>query len=212
MSSTEGDPRPPAPGPPSDPRPPTPGPPSDPAEGGGAPSYRPMSAEVLLRQAMQMIEQARPMPLSASSMINKEEILPVLQQALAGLPEELRAARWMVKEREAYRSRMEREGEDIMAAARARAEQMVQRTEVMKAAEHRARRIVAEAEERARRMKLETEDWCDQKLGGFEAVLQKTLRTVASGRERLQGVAARSAPEPEPEPADSDDVFDQDSD
>lgn len=189
-----------------------PGPAADPAEG-GAPSYRPMSAEVLLRQAMQMIEQARPMPLSASSMINKEEILPVLQQALAGLPEELRAARWMVKERDAYRSRMEREGEDIMAAARARAEQMVQRTEVMKAAEHRARRIVAEAEERARRMKLETEDWCDQKLGGFEAVLQKTLRTVASGRERLQGVTARSAePEPAPEPDDSDDVFDQDSD
>lgn len=201
MSSVEGDPGAQAPGPAA-----------DPAEG-GAPSYRPMSAEVLLRQAMQMIEQARPMPLSASSMINKEEILPVLQQALAGLPEELRAARWMVKERDAYRSRMEREGEDIMAAARARAEQMVQRTEVMKAAEHRARRIVAEAEERARRMKLETEDWCDQKLGGFEAVLQKTLRTVASGRERLQGVTARSAePEPAPEPDDSDDVFDQDSD
>lgn len=201
MSSVEGDPGAQAPGPAA-----------DPAEG-GAPSYRPMSAEVLLRQAMQMIEQARPVPLSASSMINKEEILPVLQQALAGLPEELRAARWMVKERDAYRSRMEREGEDIMAAARARAEQMVQRTEVMKAAEHRARRIVAEAEERARRMKLETEDWCDQKLGGFEAVLQKTLRTVASGRERLQGVTARSAePEPAPEPDDSDDVFDQDSD
>ena len=200
MSSVEGDPGAQAPGPAA-----------DPAEG-GAPSYRPMSAEVLLRQAMQMIEQARPMPLSASSMINKEEILPVLQQALAGLPEELRAARWMVKERDAYRSRMEREGEDIMAAARARAEQMVQRTEVMKAAEHRARRIVAEAEERARRVKLETEDWCDQKLGGFEAVLQKTLRTVASGRERLQGVTAKSAePEPAPEPDDSDDVFDQDS-
>lgn len=207
MSSTEGDPRPLAP---------EPG--QDPAEG-GAPSYRPMSAEVMLRQAIAMIEQARPVPLSASSMINKEEILPVLQQALAGLPEELRAARWMVKEREAYRARMEREGEDIMAAARTRAEQMVQRTEVMKAAEHRARRIVAEAEERARRMKLETEDWCDQKLGGFEAVLNKTLRTVASGRERLQGVTARTAaPEPGPDPdpesadADSDDIFDQDSD
>lgn len=207
MSSAEGGPRPPAPESAA-----------DHAEG-GAPSYRSMSAEVLLRQAIALIEQARPMPLSASSMINKEEILPVLQQALAGLPEELRAARWMVKEREAYRARMEREGEDIMAAARTRAEQMVQRTEVMKAAEHRARRIVTEAEEHARRMKLETEDWCDQKLGGFEAVLNKTLRTVASGRERLQGVTARTAaPEPGPDPdpesadADSDDIFDQDSD
>ncbi len=212
MSSTEGDPRPQIPGPGAA------GAPESAPAAGDAPAYRPMSAEVLLRQAIQLIEQARPMPLSASSMINKEEILPVLQQALAGLPEELRAARWMVKERQAYRARMEREGEDIIAAARARAEQMVQRTEVIKAAEHRARRIVTEAEDRSRRQKLEAEDWCDQKLGGFEAVLNRTLRTVVSGRERLQGVTARSAPEPEPAPgasadsADSDDIFDQDSD
>ena len=140
---------------------------------GAAPQYRPPPTDAILQHVIQIIDQARPMPLSASSMINKEEILPVLQQALASLPDELRAARWLLKERDEFRARMEKEGEEIIAAARARAEQMVQRTEVARAAEQKARQIVTEAEDRARRLKLETEDWCDQKLGGFEVVLQK---------------------------------------
>ncbi|MFQ5557483.1 MAG: ATPase [Acidimicrobiales bacterium] len=152
------------------------------------------------------------MPLSASSMINKEEILPVLQEALAGLPEELRAARWLLKERQDFLARMKREGDELMAAARARAEQMVQRTEVVKSAEQRARRVIDDAEDRARRLKLETEDWCDQKLGGLEVVLQKTLRTVDGGRARLQGASATPpiAAEP-PDPAEPEGFFDQDS-
>ncbi len=151
------------------------------------------------------------MPLSASSMINREEIIPQLQQALDALPEELRVARWMVKEREAYRARVKSEGEEIMAVARARAEQMVQRTEVIKAAEYRARRIVAEAEDRARRLKLEAEDWCDHKLGKFEVVLQKTLNTITTGRERFQGMKVRQPEKPENATPTDDDVFDQDS-
>ena len=68
---------------------------------------------------------------------------------------------------------------------------MVQRTELVKASEEKARKIVADAEERARHLKLETEDWCDQKLGAMEVVLQRTMKTVASGRSRLQGAERR---------------------
>ena len=53
---------------------------------GSAPGYRAPQAEALLRQAIELVDAARPMPLSASSMINKEEVLALLQQAAAGLP------------------------------------------------------------------------------------------------------------------------------
>ncbi len=175
---------------------------------GAPPAYRPPQAEALLRQAIQLIEEARPMPLSASSMINKEEVLAVLNASVQGLPEELRAARWLLKERDDFLARVQREGDELISRARNRAEQMVQRTEVAKAAEERARRVVDDAEERARNLRLETEDWCDQKLGGMEVVLQRTMRTVASGRARLQGAKEDLAPEPEPLP--EEDFFDQD--
>lgn len=161
------------------------------------PDYRAPRAEALLRQAIELIEQARPMPLSGSSMINKDEVLAVLMEAAETLPEELRAARWLLKERDDFLSRVQGEGDAIINTARAQAEQMVQRTEVVKASEERAQRVVASAEDQARRLKLETEDWCDQKLGAMEVLLQRTLGTVASGRANLQGVA------PDPSPSSS---------
>jgi hypothetical protein len=177
----------------------------------GAPAYRAPRSESLLRQAIEIVEAARPMPLSASSMINKEELLAVLTAAADGLPDELRSARWLLKERDDFLARVQREGDEIIARARTRAEQMVQRTELVKAAEDRARRVVADAEERAKNLRLETEDWCDQKLGGMEVVLERTMRTVASGRARLQGAVQAKADVEDPEPLLPDDmVFDQD--
>ncbi|MEM7140124.1 MAG: hypothetical protein AAF548_03765 [Actinomycetota bacterium] len=183
------------------------------ATDGAAPTYRAPQAESLLRQAIDLVEEARPMPLSASSMINKEELLAVLHAAAQSLPEELRSARWLLKEREDFLARVQREGDELIARARTRAEQMVQRTELVKAAEDRARRVVSDAEERSKTLRLETEDWCDQKLGGMEVVLERTLRTVASGRAKLQGAVddREIAPDDDQEPLPIDDpVFDQD--
>jgi len=128
-----------------------------------------------------------PMPLSSSVMINKDEILELLDEALARLPDELRAARWLLKEREEFLAKTRRDADDILDAARARAERMVQRTEVVKAAELRARQTVDAADEEARRLRLECEDYCDQKLASFEIVLERTLKTVSAGRTKLQG-------------------------
>jgi len=104
------------------------------------------------------------------------------------------------------------EGDQLIATARAEAERRVLRTELVKAAEEQARRIVAAAEDHARELKLETEDWCDQKLGAMEVVLERTMKTVASGRARLQGAepqAEIAQVEPE-EPQRSEGFFDQD--
>ena len=169
-----------------------------------------VDAEELLRRVSDLIAAARPMPLSASAMINKEEVLELLDEAISRLPDELREARWLRKERDDYLAKMRADGDEIIEAARTRVEQMVQRTEVVKAAEQRARRIVDAAEAEARRLRLECEDFCDQKLASFEIVLERTLKMVASGREKLQATnLARPEAEPEPEPEDEG-FFDQD--
>ncbi|WP_419917801.1 hypothetical protein [Candidatus Poriferisocius sp.] len=186
-------------------------------------SHRPFSGtfvdpefDLLLRKAIELVGAARPMPLSASSMINKEEVLELLQNCLSRLPEEMRAARWLLKEREDFLKRVHREGDEILSAARSQAETMVQRTEVVKAAEQRARRMVEEAEATSRRLRLETEDYCDTKLGSFENALERILNTVREARTRLQGdpmedLARAYGPEPVPEQTASDSFFDQDT-
>jgi cell division septum initiation protein DivIVA len=149
--------------------------------------YAAPETEQLLNRIAEIIENARPMPLSASSMINKEEVLELLDDAIDRLPDELRAARWLLKERDEFLAKVKREGDEILDQARTRAERMVQRTEVVKAAEQRARQIIDAAEAEARRMRHEVEDFCDQKLAGFEIVLERTMKMVSAGREKLQG-------------------------
>jgi cell division septum initiation protein DivIVA len=149
--------------------------------------YHPAETEEVLLQLRDVIEAARPVPLSASSMIAKEEVLELIEEALAQLPEELRAARWLLKEREEFLARTRHEADEIVEQARARAERMVQRTEVVKAAEARAYEIVDTAQAESRRLRHEVEDFCDQKLASFEIVLERTQRLVAAGRSKLQG-------------------------
>ena len=154
---------------------------------GAAPDpYRPPQIEAILRQLREVVVNARPMPLSASSMVNKEELLGLVDEAATRLPEELRAARWLLKEREEFLGKVRREGDEILELARARAERLVQRTEVVRTAEQRARQLVETAREETRRMRRETEDYCDQKLASFEGLLGTTRDTISQGRRRLQ--------------------------
>jgi F0F1-type ATP synthase membrane subunit b/b' len=172
-------------------------------------------AEQMLRRLHELVASARPMPLSTSVMINRDEVLDLLDETIERLPDELRAARWLLKEREDYLGKVRREGEEILDQARSRAERMVQRTEVVKASEARARKIVDAAQAEANRLKNECEDYCDHKLASFEIVLERTLKMVGAGRDKLQGTvkAAAAASGAATQADDLDDgpaVFDQD--
>lgn len=142
-------------------------------------------AETLVRRCIDIIVNAPKMPLSSSPRIDGDEIIELLQDALDRLPDELRQARWMLKERQEFVAKTRREAEEILEAARVRAERMVQRTEVVRAAEQRARQVMEAAETDSRRLRHETEDFLDQRLGSFEILLDKLQKTVGAGRQRL---------------------------
>ena len=153
--------------------------------------------ETLLRRVNDIISGAKSMPLSSSVMISRDEVLELLEEATTRLPDELRQARWLLREREEFLSKVQTEADDILAAARARAERMVQRTEIVREAKLVARNTVQDARDTANRLKHEAEDYCDQKLAAFEIVLERTMKTVQAGREKLRVTplpAAEEAP------------------
>ena len=155
-------------------------------------------AELLLRRVLDLVNAAPKMPLSSTVRLEKDEVVELLEEAVSRLPDELRQARWLLKEREEYLAKVQREADDILAAARERAERIVQRTELVREAQRLSARILEEANDEARRLRHEAEDYCDQKLAAFEIVLERTMKTVQAGREKLQ-----VAPIPAPAPADA---------
>ena len=169
-------------------------------------------AETWLRRAIDLVANAPRIPLSSSPRVDGDELLELLDRALASLPQELRQARWMLKERQEFVNKTRREANELLDEARAQAERMVQRTEVVRAAEARARHVVETAESDSRRMRLETEDFLDQRLASFEILLDKLSRTVAAGRQKLSiGGSDVGFPIPtEPEEDPTHGFFDQD--
>jgi membrane glycosyltransferase len=166
-------------------------------------------AEALLRRAVDIIASAPTMPLSSSPRIDRDEIIELLEESLHRLPEEMRQARWMIKERQEFVSKTRREADELLEAARVQAERMVQRTEVVRAAEQRARQISEAADADSRRLRHETEDFLDQRLGSFEILLDRLQKTVNAGRSRLSiGVHRQEEAVDEEDPTKG--FFDQD--
>ena len=173
------------------------------------PDKIPDTAALLLR-LREALDAARSMPLSASVMVNRDEFGELLQDAIDGLPEELKQARWLLKERDDVLERAQREAERIIDVARVRAERMVERTEVVREARRSAEDLVDQAGRLAAQMRLEAEDYVDRKLASFEVVLDRTMQAVQKGRERLQVHTTPAAAE-EAEMAEDDGAFfDQD--
>jgi hypothetical protein len=142
--------------------------------------------EMMLRDLHEMIDQARPAPLSTAVKIDRDAVLDLLEQAIERLPDDLRGARWLLKERDEFLERTRREADEILAAAAAQAERMVQRSEVLRAAEAQARRVVEQAKADAAQMRNECDDYCDERLAHIEGVLEKTMAVLTLGRERLK--------------------------
>ena len=185
--------------------------------------------ESSLRALIDLVAGAKQMPLSNSALVPREEVLALLEQALRDLPEEIREARWALRDREELMAAEMRKAEQLMDQVRAEAARMVDKTEIVRQSRLRADQILSEAQAQARTLVNQSEDFIDGKLGNFEIVLERLLKTARSGRERLsaQGLPtslldARAtegdflSPEPtpappeEPTPADSS-FFDQDA-
>ena len=163
-----------------------------------------------LRNCLDIIATAPTMPLSSSPRIDRDEIIELLEEALHRLPEEVRQARWMIKERQEFVAKTRREADELLEAARVQAERMVQRTEVVRAAEQRARQLNEAAEADARRLRLQTEDFLDQRLGSFEILLDRLNKTVQAGRQKLAIGAHRDEDEAEQADDPTKGFFDQD--
>jgi hypothetical protein len=167
--------------------------------------------ESILHQLLDVVAAAKSMPLSSSVMVSRDEMISLVQAALDAAPEELRQARWLLREREEFMAERTREAEALMDEVRAQAEHMVQRTEIVRQANSVAQRILDDANEEARTLRHQAEDFVDQKLAGMEIVLDRLTRTVQAGRARLAAPLVEAATTgDEGAGSEEDGFFDQD--
>jgi cell division septum initiation protein DivIVA len=180
-----------------------------------------------LQQLEELVREAKSMPLSSSVLVNKDEVLEMLHQMQEDLPEEIKQARWIVRDREDLLAKARAEGERVIEHAHEEQRRMALKEEVARRAEEESERILTEAGERADEMRREAEDYIDAKLAQFEIALRrvledsqvatralaKTLDQVEVGRERLRtpGTTADQQLSP-PEAPEHAPLFDEEED
>lgn len=159
-----------------------------------------MDISARLQRLEELVNEAKSMPLSSSVLVNKDEVLQLITEAQETLPEEIKQARWIVRDREELLAKARGEGERIVERAREEQSRLSRREEIVKRAEEEAERILASAEDRTASMMQEAEDYVDGKLAQFENVLRriqedtqataraiaKTMEQVDAGRLRLR--------------------------
>ena len=145
----------------------------------------PVSA--LLDRLTTVLEDARAMPLSASCVVNRTEVLGIVADLRARLPEALTRASAVLGDRDGVVAGGQAEAERLLEAAREERKALLAKSEVHKQARLEAEKVLAEAHKEADAMRAEVEDYVDSKLANFEIVLSKTLGAVQRGRARLHG-------------------------
>jgi vacuolar-type H+-ATPase subunit H len=130
---------------------------------------------------------ARSMPMSASCVVNRQELLAMLEEVRAALPGSLAQAEEVLGGREQVVAEAQQEAQRIIESARAERGSLVSGTEIARRAQNEADRILSEARQEAEEIRAEADDYVDSKLANFEVVLGKTVGSVNRGREKLLG-------------------------
>lgn len=131
------------------------------------------------------VEEARPVPLSSNVMVNRDDYVDRLRGLEEALPEELRAARWMVRQRETYIARTNEKAREVLAKAQARSDQLINENYITTEAVEEANRLIRNAEREGERIRMEAEDFAERHLAEAEAVLGELLRYVQESRAEL---------------------------
>lgn len=146
-----------------------------------------MDVQKKLDEIVSAVSGARSMPMSASCVVNRADLLALLEEVRAALPDSLAQAQELIGGREQMVEQARHEAQQIIESAHAERGSLISGTEVARRSQAEADRILAEARQEAEEIRAEADEYVDSKLANFEVVLTKTLGSVGRGREKLLG-------------------------
>jgi cell division septum initiation protein DivIVA len=142
---------------------------------------------MLIDKLDDLVHNARQVRLRDQVRVDREEVSDILDQMRATIPEDIKQARWIVKERQEMLAAAEREAQRIVEGAGERQSQLVSEHELTRQAELEAEEIIDGARAREREIRLGAVDYADEILDTLEVNLSRFIAAIRRGRERLQG-------------------------
>ncbi len=132
-----------------------------------------------------LIASSRRMPLLNQIMLKEGDILSIIDQMRASIPDEVKQARRVMQEKDRILSQAQTEASNLLAQARQEAERALEREGLLDAAEARSQEIIQQAKERSQAVLRHAEEEADRLKIEADSYVTESLRSL---REHLLSI------------------------
>lgn len=145
----------------------------------------------LLDQLEEVLGGGSRVPLTSRTLVDEQEILDILDQIRVSLPEELKAARRLIQERDQVLADAQAEADRLIQHAEAEVAERVTEHNLVRAAEQRAEDIEERALHQAETTRSEADAYAYRVLRKLHDQINQVAQTVERGMTELDGRQAR---------------------
>ena len=142
----------------------------------------------LLGKIEDVIEDANKLPLSSKVVIEKEEILDIINDIRLKLPEEISRAAWVANERQRILSEAKIESEELIEKVRNQQKNLIEEHEITRLAKQQAEEILREAETRSQEIKSGTVKYSDDILQKLQDNILHINNIIEDNRSALKNM------------------------
>ena len=149
----------------------------------------------LVEMLYTMVTEAWGVPLgNEKCIVERDKVLNLLDEIKAQLPSEVAEARRLVNARDEFINNAKREAESIRKSAEARAREMVEEQEIVRAARTRSNELLTQAESRTRELYRVANEYVDDALRRTEEAINSALSEVRQSRTNFRAAAGNGQP------------------
>ena len=140
----------------------------------------------LLERIEDIIEDSSKFPLSNKVMIDKEEVLEVINEIRLKLPDEINRASWVAKERQRILNEAQSEADELINKVKEQQKHLIEESEIARQAKIYANEIIEEAERKANEMKVGAYNYSDEILSKLQDKIKEINNIIEDNREVLK--------------------------
>ena len=145
-----------------------------------------MDVMELLDRLEAMASEAKRVPLTAKIMLEEAELFDLIEALRQQMPQELTQAKWVVRDRERVLAEARTEAERIIGQAKDYVSGLASQSEVLRAAEEKARETLAKANNEAAEITIQAHDYAQEILAKFQVSMERALSIIQEGQAALR--------------------------
>lgn len=145
-----------------------------------------MDALELIDALEDIVEKGVTIPLAGKTMIDKDELLDIIQEIRLKLPDDLKQAKWVKEERQRIITEAQKEANQILKGAEDKIISMINEHEITRKSYEQAREVEEESQKRAKEIRYRTAQYIEELIADAERVMESTLHSLRENRQQMR--------------------------